>query len=82
MKRLLALRPSATPKKDLQQHVAEVVDSLNYDFHQFELNHFIEHISNWRAREIRYQGFPFTANLFGIWIPRDVRDYIAYNSNT
>lgn len=62
--------------------VTQALEALNYDFGAFELNHFLEHIGRLRGREIVCHGFPFKEKLFGVWIPRDTRDYIAYNSST
>lgn len=67
---------------DPYPQITAVIENLNYDFRQFELDHFLAHVSHLRGREIRYRGFPFSPTLFGLWIPVGDRDYLAYNSGT
>lgn len=82
MKRYLSRRRIAAPKKDTYQRIVEVINRLDYDFKRFELNHFLAHIALRRGRGLYCRGFPFEAGIFGMWIPGETQDYIAYNSNT
>jgi hypothetical protein len=57
------------------------LEDLQYDFRNFELTHFLKHIARLRKRDIICKGMEFQDNLFGLWIPAETADYIAYNND-
>ena len=66
-----------TPRHDAMQ---QVLDSLDYDFTQFNVEHFVEHIESLRRKPIQMVAMPLTATLFGMWVPTPSQDYLIYNA--
>src|SRR5690606_36896975 len=52
------------------------IDRLEYDFHQFELHAFIDHVARYQRREILLQAFPLQLTLSAAWVRGDEVDYI------
>src|SRR5687768_870446 len=54
---------------------------LNYDFKDFSLEDFIDHIARLERREIILQSWPFQKKeLSAIWLPQETAHYILYNA--
>jgi hypothetical protein len=70
---------SATQMPDEAVDVKRVITSLEYDFHKFELTNFVDHIARWVRKPIELVPFPFTAQIFGVWVPAPNQNYIFYN---
>ena len=61
--------------------IQALVDSLGYDFDQFELLHFLHHIESLRNRQIILRPYPFAEVLFGLWVRAPSADYIIYSND-
>lgn len=59
--------------------IIQAVNRLNYDFREFEILHFLNHVARFRQRDIECRGMEFEETLFGLWLPGEKTDYIAYN---
>ena len=59
-----------------------VLDSLCYDFDEFEVDHFVQHLEHLRGRSIVRVSYDFEAGLTGLWIPAETADYIFYTRFT
>lgn len=57
----------------------QVVARLEYDFSNFELADFIQHIERLKRREIFLLPVPFEMDLSAIWIRGESTDYIFHN---
>jgi hypothetical protein len=66
----------------VSEKLKRVVDQLRYDFSEFELNHFVEHIERLQRREIIVRPIPFEIGLSAVWVRAETADYIFYNSST
>ena len=66
----------------VSEKLKEVIDRLEYDFSQFELAHFIQHIERLKRREIILTPLPFEPGLSAVWIRAETADYIFYNVRT
>lgn len=66
----------------ISKTLKEVIDQLGYDFSQFELAHFIQHIEQLQRREILVMALPFEPGLSALWIRAETADYIFYNART
>ncbi|MDX2137271.1 MAG: hypothetical protein SF123_04190 [Chloroflexota bacterium] len=60
--------------------VRDVLDALQYDFNEFELTHFANHIADHRRKPIAIISLAMTSTLHGIWIPAQTHDYIFCNA--
>ena len=58
--------------------VQQTLADLAYNFSQFELVHFVEHVAQHRNKPIRLIPYPFTESIFGVWVPATYHDYIFY----
>jgi hypothetical protein len=67
---------------DDETRVQAVVDGLGYDFRQFTVPHFIQHLEAFRARDIILHGVPFDQGLHGFWVRADTADYVFFNRRT
>lgn len=66
----------------LKREIHGFVDSLGYDFSTFEINNFIQFIANRRRKEINVLPVRFESpELFGVWLPTAMVDYIYYRVN-
>ena len=63
-------------RTDIQQ----VIQSLDYDFEQFKLPDFVNHLEQQRNRTIHLTGAKLKSDLFGIWIPAPSADYVIFNA--
>jgi hypothetical protein len=72
----------STHMTDIEVQVQAVVDGLNYDFNQFTVPHFIDHLETLRARDIILQGVSFDQGLHGFWIRAETADYVFFNRRT
>jgi hypothetical protein len=68
----------ARPKADIEQ----VVEELDYNFEEFELDHFVKYVQTARGRLLVVLPYPFASTLFGLWIPGEITDYVFYSSRT
>jgi hypothetical protein len=66
----------------IEAHVVRAIQSLNYDFTQFTLLGFIDHLIHVRARDIILRPYPFDRGLHGLWIPALTADYVFYNQTS
>ena len=57
----------------------EVLKRLKYDFDNFELGHFIQHIETIKQREIILNAVPLEPSLTAMWIRAETVDYIFCN---
>ncbi len=64
------------------QHIQFVLDSLCYNFDQFEVDHFVQHLERLRGRSIVRMSYDFDPSLTGLWIPAETADYIFYTQFT
>ncbi|MCA0453826.1 MAG: ImmA/IrrE family metallo-endopeptidase [Chloroflexi bacterium] len=64
------------------QYVRSVVEDLRYDFRQFEIENFIQHLEAQRARSILCTPYDFRPDVTGVWIPAETADYIFYSRYT
>jgi hypothetical protein len=62
--------------------VRQAIESLDYDFQQFELKSLLQRVQTQRQRQITCVGYPFHPGLTGLWIPASAVDYIFYAQNT
>lgn len=65
---------------ELKNRAHQVLDTLHYDFTQFQIGHFIHHIQTLRGRPIRLYRFPFALDVFGLWAAGHRMDYLVYRS--
>ena len=63
----------------LENKLKDVVESLDYDFNEFELTHFIRHIEQLMRREIILVPLPLELGLYAVWIPAETAHYVFYN---
>ncbi len=61
------------------QKINKAIVGLNYDFEQFSLQHFLQHVQHVRKKEIVLRPYPFRGDLTGLWIPAKHADYIAFS---
>jgi hypothetical protein len=66
----------------VSDRLKEFIDRLGYDFNQFEIAHFIQHIERLQRREILVIPLPFEPGLSAVWIRAETADYIFYNVRT
>ncbi|MEO8610895.1 MAG: hypothetical protein ABI690_23565 [Chloroflexota bacterium] len=64
------------------QYVRSVVESLRYNFRQFEIENFVHHLEAQRARSIVCVPYDFRPDVTGVWIPAETADYIFYTRYT
>jgi len=67
---------------DGEARVQAAVNGLGYDFRQFTVPHFIDHIQGLRKRDIILNGVPFDRGLHGFWVRGDTADYVFFNRRT
>jgi hypothetical protein len=70
------------PQAKTEDDIEHLVESLGYDFDQFELDHFLRHIEARRRRELLVIGYPVDPTVHGLWIPVEHADYIFFNNQT
>lgn len=58
----------------------KVIKQLAYDFENFDLQHFIEHIQKLRQRDIILFPATFGHELSAVWVRAETTDYIFYNT--
>ena len=63
------------------REMQRIVDGLGYDFRDFDLEHFIDHIAQRRQRKIVVRGWKLQRELFAVLVPGEQMDFIAYNLN-
>ena len=56
-----------------------IIDNLKYNFAAFTLDDFVCHLEELRRRTIIVCDFPFQPELFGLWFPEAMTDYIFVN---
>lgn len=56
------------------------IEQLAYDFENFDLHHFIEHIQQLRQRDIILVPSVFGHELSAVWMRAETADYIFYNT--
>lgn len=78
MKRKTQLESPKTSNKG--DTVQDVLDALAYNFSQFKLHHFVDHIAQIHNRRIFVVPFPFTSTIFGVWVHATIGDYILCNN--
>lgn len=61
-------------------NIQQAIQSLDYDFEQFELPDFVNHLEQQRNRTIHLKGVKLKSDLFGIWIPAPSADYVFFNA--
>jgi hypothetical protein len=66
----------------IEIHVSEAIASLQYDFREYSLDHFLGHLKAVQQREIFLRSCPFDLRLGGAWVHADTAEYIFYNSRT
>jgi Zn-dependent peptidase ImmA (M78 family) len=61
----------------------KIVEELQYDFHNFSINHFVAFIGEKNRREIITIPWAMPPTLFGAWMSDDEepREYIFYRNN-
>jgi Zn-dependent peptidase ImmA (M78 family) len=67
---------------DGEARVQAVIDGLDYDFKQFSVSHFIQHLEALRARDIILRSVPFDQGLHGFWVRAETADYVFFNRRT
>ncbi|MCA0455435.1 MAG: hypothetical protein LCI00_15775 [Chloroflexi bacterium] len=67
---------------NVSQRIQSVIDGLHYDFNQFSLDGFIQHLEVSRKRAIVQVAYEFNPGLTGLWIPAQTADYIFYTRST
>lgn len=60
--------------------VKRALQTLDYDFSHFQLDHFTTHIAKQRNRPLHIVQIPLASTLFGVWIPAEIADYIFVNA--
>lgn len=64
------------------QRIQFILDSLCYNFGEFEIDHFVQHLEHLRGRSIVRMSYDFDPSLTGLWIPAETADYIFYTRFT
>lgn len=59
-------------------HVQQVIHDLGYDFAEFDLQHFLQHLRQRRRRDILLVAFTFEPGISGAWVRAQTADYIFY----
>ena len=60
--------------------IQQVIQALDYDFEQFNLPDFVNHLEQQRNRTIHLNGAKLKSDLFGMWIPAPSADYVFFNA--
>ena len=61
--------------------LSKVIESLEYDFRQFSLEDFVDHIARRKRREIILQSWSFDSKeLSALWLPQETAHYIFFNA--
>lgn len=61
-------------------NMLKVIEQLAYDFENFDLQHFIDHIQKLRQRDIILLPATFGHELSAVWVRAETADYIFYNT--
>lgn len=61
--------------------IHHAIHQLNYDFGQFTIDDFIEHVREYRQRAILTFPFVFRSASSGAWMPCETADYVFYSAN-
>ena len=66
--------------RDRRSHFNFLIDSLGYDFSNFQIQDFLNHLEIHRNRSLNVRYIPLAPELFGLWNPGKVVDYVFINS--
>lgn len=73
---------TSTLMHDIHAHVRAVIHQMDYDFRQFSLADFVDHLIHIRQRHICVIPKDFAPGLHAMWLPYPTADYVFYNKNT
>lgn len=65
----------------MNNKIIEHINQLEYNFEDFELQHFLDHIQQSRNREIMLLPVKNGDDASALWVKSKETDYILYNSN-
>lgn len=75
------MRDTVTSLMRAERDLQAVIERLHYDFTAFDIQHFFQHLQQQRQRRIQVVDFPFTAEIYGLWVPAPTADYIFVNAH-
>ncbi len=67
--------------RDRRSHFISLIDSLAYDFSNFNIHHFLKHLERRRNRPIIVKYLPLAPRFFGLWSAGKQVDYVFVNSD-
>lgn len=62
--------------------VQQCFQELDYDFTDFNIDHFMMYVQHLRQRKIISQPYPFSAGISGLWLETRSVDFIFFQSRT
>ena len=75
------MRDTVITLKRAERELQAVIERLHYDFTAFDIQNFLQHLQQQRQRPIQVVDFPFTAEIYGLWVPAPTTDYIFVNAH-
>lgn len=64
----------------VRKQISGVLEHLNYDFRTFSIEHFMEHVQNYRQRRIIYRPFAFSPGISGAWVKEKTTDFVFFSA--